>query len=393
MKQALEGLRILDFTALYPGPLATMLLADLGADVVRIDAPNRPDMLRYLPPHGPDGQGALFRMVNRNKRSLSMNLKAAGSVEVVKRLVQHFDIVIEQFRPGVMKRLGLGYEALKAINPSIIYCSISSFGQTGPLIDHPGHDINFLALSGLSSHLGRKGSGPLPLNALIGDVGGGTYGAVTGILAAVIHRQHTGEGQQVDISMTDGALLMNALAATAALAANEDVGPEESWLNGGGAYDYYQTRDGRYLSVGALEPKFFAMFVHAIDRPDLEAMYLALGEDAVALKKAIADAVAERDFNDWVEVFERIQCCVEPVLTPTEAVSSELFAARGMVVDVPLPEGGSQRQLGNPIRLSETPARYVHASHAAGQDSDAVLAEAGCEADEIAALRRDQSIS
>ena len=164
---ALSGLRVLDFTALYPGPLATMLMADLGAEVVRVDAPDRTDMLRWLPPHGADGQGVLYRMVNRNKRSLQVDLKAEGAAALIHRLVTRYDIVVEQFRPGVMDRLGIGWQALRANAPGLIYCAISSYGQTGPLTSRPGHDINFLALSGLSHHLGRKGAGPVPLGTLV----------------------------------------------------------------------------------------------------------------------------------------------------------------------------------------------------------------------------------
>lgn len=390
-KGALAGLRVLDFTTLYPGPLATMLLADLGADVVRVDAPDRPDLLRFLPPHGADGQGAVYRTVNRNKRSLQLDLKAPGAAGVVKRLVGTWDIVVEQFRPGVMDRLGIGWQALSAANPRLIYCAISAYGQTGPLTDRPGHDINFLALSGLSSHLGRAGAGPLPLGTLVGDVGGGTWPAVAGILAAVLHRAGTGEGQRIDISMTDGALLMNAMAACAALSAGEDLQPEGSWLNGGGLYDYYRTRDGRYLSVGALEPKFFSQFVQAIGRPDLEEFFMAVGPDAEPLRAAVTEAIASQDLAHWVAVFEASPCCVEPVLTPSEATGSALFAAREMVVDVPLPEGGAQAQPGNPIRLSACPPRYDHASVQPGSDTESVLTEAGLTAEEIKAVLLGQA--
>lgn len=386
---ALAGVRVLDFTTLYPGPLATMLLADLGADVVRVDAADRTDMLRWLPPHGADGQGAVYRMVNRNKRSLQLNLKAPGAAALVHRLVDRFDVVVEQFRPGVMERLGVGYERLRAVQPGLIYCAISSYGSTGPLTARPGHDINFLALAGLSHHLGRAGAGPVPLGTLVGDVGGGTWAAVAGVLAAIIERGRTGLGQHVDISMTDGALLMNAMAATTALVAGQDDNAESTWINGGGMYDYYRTADERWLSVGALEPKFFAMFLQAIERPDLEHLFMTLGEDARPLKEAVSAAIGARDLAHWLATFDALPCCVEAVLRPTEAVASELFAAREMVVDVPLPEGGSQRQIGNPIKLSASPARYDHASVEPGADGDAVLRACGIAPAEIAALRAD----
>lgn len=382
---ALSGLKILDFTTLYPGPLATMLLADLGAEVTRVDAPDRPDLLRFLPPHGADGEGAMYRTVGRNKRSLVLDLKAPGAANVVKRLVASHDIVVEQFRPGVMDRLGIGYGALRAVQPALIYCAVSSYGQTGPMRDRPGHDINFLAQAGLSHHLGRAGGGPVPLGTLVGDVGGGTWGAVTGVLAAVIHRMKTGEGQLVDISMTDGALLMNAMAATEALAAGTDTAPEGHWLNGGTVYDYYRTADDRWLAVGALEDKFYGQLLAVLGLEHLADQWLAQGADAAPQKAAVAEVVASRPLAHWQQAFAAVPCCVEAVLTPTEAVNSPLFAERGMVVDVPLREG-SARQVGNPVHLSACPPRYRHAGPLPGQDTRAVLADAGYADADIAAL-------
>ncbi|MCO4763007.1 MAG: CoA transferase [Myxococcales bacterium] len=393
---ALDGLKILDFTGLYPGPLATMLLADLGAEVTRVDAPGRPDLLRFLPPHGPDGEGAMYRTVGRNKRSIVLDLKRPEAAGVIGRLVETHDIVVEQFRPGVMDRLGVGYAQLKARQPGLIFCSISAFGQTGPLAQRPGHDINFVALAGLSHHLGRASGGPVPLGTLVGDVGGGTWGAVTGILTAVIHRMKTGEGQRVDISMTDGALLMNAMAATEALAAGTDTAPEGHWLNGGTAYDYYRTADGRWLAVGSLEAKFYGALIQALGLPELEGQWLAQGEDAKAQKQAISAAISSHNLDHWRAVFADVPCCVEAVLTPTEAVDSELFGAREMVVAVPSSaddEGAdSLRQVGNPIKLSACPPRYDHAGPLPGADTEMVLSAAGFGDSEIAALIADEVV-
>lgn len=390
---ALTGLRVLDFTTLYPGPLATMLMADLGAEVIRVEAPDRPDMLRFAPPLEEDGGSGLYRMVNRNKRSLIVNLKKEAGVEIVKTMVESVDVVVEQFRPGVMDRLGIGYEALSAINPRLIYCAISSYGQGNEMAARPGHDINFVALAGLSHHLGRPGAGPAPINALIGDVAGGTWGAVSGILAAIIARDRRGVGQFIDISMTDGALLMNAMAAMMALSAGEDLGAGEGWLNGGGAYDYYRTADGRYLSVGALEPKFFMMFTKAIGKPHLASAFAAVGPAVADVKAEIAAAIEREPLQHWREVFSAVACCVEPVLTPTEAVRSTLFETREMVVDVPRPDGKSSRQVGNPLKLSACPPQYRHTAAEPGADSDAVLSELGLTAAQIAALRADKVVA
>lgn len=393
MSGALSGLQVLDFTSLWPGPLATSLLADLGADVLRVDAPDRADLLRYLPPFDQDGEGAAYRAVNRNKRSLLLNLKAEGAAEVVRRLVSQYDIVVEQFRPGVLDRLGVGYEALKAVNPRLIWCSITSFGQTGPYRDRPGHDIDFVALSGIASHMGRPLQGPSNPGVLLGDVGGGTFGAVTGILAAVIHRNATGQGQRVDISMADGTLWLNGMAANGVLAGGEDPRPGEHQLAGGSAYDYYRTLDGRFLAVGALEPKFWAMFCHAIGRPDLEHHDAGDAGAMAALKQQIAHAICQRDLVDWQGVFAEVPCCVEPVLSTREALAHPQFIERGMIVEVPLPGGGHVRQVANPVRLEACPSRYDHASVQPGADTEAVLLACGYEYADIARLRTDRAIA
>lgn len=387
MPGALSSLRILDFTTLYPGPLATVMLADLGADVLRVEAPDRPDLLRFMPPYDASGEGAVFRMINRNKRSIVLDLKAKGAADVVRRLVAHYEIVVEQFRPGVLERLGIGFETLRAVQPRLIWCSISSYGQTGPWRDRPGHDINFLALSGLAHHAGRADSGPVPSNALIGDVGGGTQGAVAGILAAVVHRQVSGEGQRVDVSMADGALWLNAMAAAGALAAGEDLERAAGPLNGGSAYDYYRCKDGGWLAVGAIEPKFWAAFCTAIDLPEAADVLMSDPDQGGPWKPRIADRIGQRSRAAWQAVFANVPCCVDAVLSTLEAVAHPQYAARGMVVDVPLPEGGSQRQIGNPVRLEACPAVYAAGSTAPGADTAAVLTAAGYSASEIEALR------
>lgn len=379
-QQALSGLRILDLTTLWPGPLATMLLADLGAEVLRVEAPDRPDLLRYLPPLDSAGEGAAWRMANRNKRSLTLNLKQPQGRAVLQRLVQHYDIVVEQFRPGVLDRLGCGYRDLSAAAPRLIWCAITGYGQTGPWRDRAGHDINFLANSGLAHHMGRDG--PSPWLALPGDVAGGTWPAVAGILAAVVQRQVSGRGQLVDIAMADGALFLNAMAASAVLAGGPEPTAGTGMLGGGSAYDYYPTRDGRWLAVGALEPKFWATFCTVIGRDDLRDGSV----EGEALKTALAETIAARDWAEWRDLLEGSDCCVEPLRTTTEALALPHYRARQMVAAVP-GEGGTSLQPANPIRLSDSPPRYRNAAVPPGHDNDAVLHEAGFRRDEIDALR------
>lgn len=325
MSGPLSSLKILDFSTLLPGPFATMMLADLGADVLHVEAPNRFDFARMIPPF--DGEtSAWHALVNRSKRSMALNLKHPQAIEIVHELVKEYDIVLEQFRPGVMDRLGIGYEALRAINPGLIYCAITGYGQTGPLSARAGHDINYVGLAGIMSHMGRSGSDPAPLSIPLSDMGGGSFGAMTAILAAVIHRTQTGEGQFVDISMFDAAIAWNSLAARYYLVAGEEPEREGDTFNGGSYYDYYRTADGRYLSVGSLEPKFWMRFCQALGCPELmiEGHILADAEEQVAIKEEISQIIATRTLEEWKPLFAKIDACVEPVLTVAEMIDCGL---------------------------------------------------------------------
>lgn len=351
MAAPLANLKVLDFSTLLPGPYATMMLADMGAEVLRIEAPDRVDLAKVMPPF--DGKfSTTFSYLGRGKQTLQLNLKQPESVEKVKQLVQDYDIVVEQFRPGVMDRLGIGYEALKAINPKLIYCAITGYGQTGPYKDRAGHDINYLAISGVASHCGRADSGPPPMGIQIADVAGGSHHAVMGILAAVIKRQETGEGAFIDISMTDAAFALNAMAGAAALAGGQPQKPESGMLNGGTFYDYYQTRDGRWLSVGSLEPQFSSRLCDTLGLGELKSYALSQKpEHQQELKAAIKQKISERSLAEWREVFADVDACVEPVLTIEEAAEHPQLKARGMVVERDRGDGQLQRQLGLPLRI------------------------------------------
>ncbi len=388
MPSPLTSLKVLDFTALLPGPFATMLLADLGADVVRVESPTRPDLVRLLPPYDGD-TSAWHGVLNRNKRSLALDLKRPAAVAAIARLVAEggYDIVIEQFRPGVMDRLGLGYEALRAANPALIYVALTGYGQTGPLRDRAGHDNNYLALSGALSYSGRRDGGPPPLGIQVADVGGGAMGALVGLLAAVVQRAATGRGQYVDVSMFDLMVAWQAHLAAHFLVGGETPEVEGMALNGGRAYDLYQTADGRWLSVGSIEPKFWQGFCAALGRPDLFAPGLSLDAAQQAWVKAeTRAAIAARPLAEWTAVFATLDVCVEPVLTVPEMLDHPQTAARGLVVDVPRPGGGSQRQIANPWRFSGGAAEYRTIGAALGAHTEEVLREAGFAPEEIGAL-------
>lgn len=388
MAGPLSSLKVLDFSALLPGPFGTMVLADMGADVVRLESPGRPDMVRALPPME-DNVSACHAYLNRSKKSLAVDLKKPEGVELVKKLVQEYDIVVEQFRPGVMDRLGVGYEALKAANPRVIYCSITGYGQDGPYKDRAGHDMNYLSIAGITGYNGRKASGPAPINVQVADVAGGSFHAVMGILAAVIHRQQTGEGQHVDISMTDAAFSMHALTAPPALVANQQPGLEDTQLNGGSFYDCYETKDGRFFSVGGLEPQFFIQFCNAIGKPELSTKGLVLRPDIVAeVKREIAGAMKQKTYAEWLPVFAALDSCTEPVLTFAEACEHPQMKARGMLVDVPKPGGGTQKQIASAIKFSKTKPRYDYIGAPLGAHTDEILGGVGLTAEQLAALRK-----
>ncbi len=388
MTQPLSSLKILDFSTLLPGPFGSMILADLGADVLRVEAPHRPDAVRSLPPFD-GGVSAWHGVLNRNKRSITLDLKQETAVTIIKQLITKggYDIVLEQFRPGVMDRLGVGYDVLSKLNPRLIYCAVTGYGQTGPYKNRAGHDNNYLALSGMMSHSGRLADGPPPLGVQIADIGGGAFGAVTGILAAVIQRQLTGVGQMVDISMLDMAIAWQAHAISPYFVAGE-VPQREGWaLNGGSFYDTYETEDGRYLAVGSLEPKFWRGFCLAIERPDLiERGADASPENQQAVKAEIRRMILAKSLADWTAVFAQRDVCVEPVLTIPEMLQHPQVQAREMVVNVPKADGTMQQQIASPYKFSRSQADYQASGTAPGAHTTEVLAALGYTPADIAAL-------
>ena len=390
MSGPLTSLRILDFSTLLPGPYASMMLADMGAEVLRVESPTRLDLVRVLPPM--DGEeSASHAFLSRGKRSIALDLKKEGAVDIIKKLVSEYDVVLEQFRPGVMERLGLGYSVLSEINSSLIYCSITGYGQTGPYKDRAGHDINYLSLAGVSSYSGRKEQSPPPLGVQVADVAGGSHHAVMGILAAVIHRQQTGEGQFIDISMTDAAFAMNGMSGAGYLAAGVEPVVESEILNGGGFYDYYETADGRYFSVGGLEPQFMKTLCDSLERPDLSSIGLSQNpEHQAQFKRFLQGEFKNKNYQDWVVFFKNIDACVEPVLSLSESAEHPQIVARDMVIEVEKEDGTMQSQLGHPIKFSNTPCYTAGAGGALGKHTEEVLAEVGYSDDEVKKYKADR---
>ena len=393
MSGPLSSLKVLDFSTLLPGPFASLLLADMGAEVLRVESPSRMDLVRVLPPHD-QGVSASHAYLNRNKRGIALDLKKPEAVALVKQLVQEYDIVLEQFRPGVMDKLGVGYQALRAVNPKLIYVSITGYGQTGPYKDRAGHDINYLALAGLASYTGRRDTGPLPLGIQAADIAGGPLHGVIGLLAAVVQRQVTGQGQHVDISMTDCAFSLHALSGAGYLACGVEPQMENQALNGGSFYDYYRTRDGRWFAVGSLEPQFMQQFCAAIGRPELAARGLSMQPaDQQALKREIQMEFEKRDFADWRERFAALDACVEPMLELAEAVEHPQLKARRLVTEVPREGAAPQRQIACPLKFSSGIDAPRHIGVPVGAHTDQVLTELGFSAERIAELRAGKVVA
>lgn len=370
MTHALSGLKVLDFSTLLPGPFASLYLADMGAEVIHIESATRPDLIRLFPPYA-NGQATSHSYLNRNKQSITLDLKSPESIQLIHDKIAEFDIVLEQFRPGVMQRLGLDYASLAKINPRLIYCSITGYGQTGDYQQRAGHDINYLALSGIAGHSGRQAGGPPPLGIQVADVAGGSLHALVAILSAVIERQRSGLGQYIDISMTDCAATLNNMAASAVLAAQVPQYAEQSYLNGGTYYDYYETADGRYLSVGSLEPQFMQGLAQILNLPILLEKGASLDpQERLQVKHAIQDKIKTQSFATWQQVFAQYDVCVEPVFTLDEALHSPLAQQRGWTVEVPIQQNAekTETQLACPIKFSRSQMRYDYIGQALGAE-------------------------
>ena len=396
MSAPLDGVRVLDLSRLLPGPVCTLHLADLGADVVKVEDTGAGDYARSLglaPTDGrvvSDAASAFFRMVNRNKRSLALDLKAPAGREAFLRLAQRADVIVESFRPGVVDKLGVGYAAVAARNPRIVYCSITGYGQTGPYRDRAGHDINYLGYAGVLDQTGTSGGPPALSNLQVADLLGGSMNASTAILAALFGASRTGQGSHVDVAMTEGSLAHNIFA----LHAIESLGRVQArgadLLTGGvPCYGVYATQDGRYLAVGALEGKFWRVLCEAIDRPDLIAGQLSTGHAGALVRQQLAAVFAQQTQAQWIERLADIECCVSPVLSLDESLADAQVRARDMIVS----GADGIRQYAPPFRLSGHAFAITRSAPAQGQHSVEILREAGFSAEEIGLLADNGTIS
>jgi crotonobetainyl-CoA:carnitine CoA-transferase CaiB-like acyl-CoA transferase len=388
----LDGIRILELARVPPAEMPAMLLADMGADVLKIETPEAER------PRGAEAdRRTAFAFVNRNKRSLTLNLKAPEGQAIFRRLAAGADVIVEGFRPGVMKRLGADYESLRALNPRLVYCSLSGFGQDGPYRDFPAHDLNYISLAGVLGLIGEAGRKPaIPLN-LVADYAGASLHGALGIMLALFARERTGRGQQVDVAYLDTSVSLLAATPNMRFFFSDGVAPRRGEGFLGGSYPYYaiyETRDGKLLTIGCTEPWLWENFCRAIGRPDFarfarqpDQFVRAANAEEEAARREIEALIRTRDRDDWYEHLVRADVCVGKVYDVEEVVADPQIRHRQMIVEAEHPTLGKVRQFGIAIKLSETPGSVRSAAPLPGEHTESVLKDLGLGARDIARLR------
>jgi alpha-methylacyl-CoA racemase len=378
MDRPLQGVRVLDLTRLLPGPLASLALADLGARVDKLEDPGAGDYLREMPPQR-DGINGAFLALNRDKRAGVLDLKRPAGVATLRRMVRAYDVLIESFRPGVLARLGVGHDVLRAENPRLIVCAISGYGQSGPLADRAGHDLNYLARAGVLGVTGPADRPPMVSGAQMADVAGGALWAVSAITSALFARERTGQGRVLDVAMCEGSVPLAAFSYGAVIAEKKSPPRGAHYLDGGIApYATYRCHDGGFVALAALEPKFWLKFCGAVGvEPSMED--LLPGPHQPALRARLDALFATRSRESWARLGAELDCCLEPVLLPEELADDPQHRARGLFF-----ERDGDRYFRTPLADRDGPSEPAHGR---GADTDAILAEAGFTVEERDALR------
>jgi alpha-methylacyl-CoA racemase len=392
----LDGIKVLEMARVPPAEMPGMFLADMGADVLKIETP--PDQ----PEDATARRRAAFAYVNRNKRSLALNMKAPEGQAIFRKLAAAADVIVEGFRPGVMKRLGGDYETLSAANPRLVYCSLSGFGHNGPYRDYPAHDGNYLSLAGVLNLIGEPDRKPIfPLN-LVADYGGASMHGALGIMMALFARERTGRGQHVDVSYLDTSLALLAATPNMRFFWSDGMAPKRGEGFLGGSYPYYavyETRDRKYLTIGCTEPWLWENFCKAINRPDFvkfarrpDQFVRAANAEEVACREEIEALIRTRTRDEWYDFLVKADVCVGKVYEPEEVVADPQVQARDMVVEMRHPVHGTVTQFGQPIKLSETPGTMRSVAPYSGEHTDQVLGELGLREADIRSLREKKIV-
>lgn len=387
---ALDNIKVLDLTTRAPGPFCSMTLSDMGAEVLMIEAPPGTGSLPTREDDGGEVGRAAIDPFRRNKRSIVLNLKDPDAQRIFHDLAKDADVVMEGFRPGAVKRLGVDYETIRAINPRLVYCSISGYGQNGPYEQLPGHDINYISFAGILGSMGTPEGQPVIPNNFIADfASGGLLGAFS-ILSALWARERTGRGQSIDLSLTDGSMYLMANIIKDYYAQDIVTEPGKMHLNGGFPDYYpYRCKDGKYLSVGALEQKFWDSLCNAIERPD---MIPRRRTDPAGVLAELKDIFLQRTRDDWFDHFARVDTAVGKVYTVDELDADPQIKARDMLVPVPGPDGKAYPQVGIAPKLSDTPGKVRFVGAPAGAHTSEVLRELGRSDDDIARLTKQGAV-
>ncbi len=391
MSQPLSGIRVLDLSRLLPGAYASQMLADYGADVIKIEEPGSGDYGRFMPPQLAGGMSLYFVAINRNKRSMTLNLKAPEGREIFLRMVRQADVVLESFRPGVMDRLGLGYEQLKEAHPGIVYCAISGYGRDGPYRLRAGHDLNYAGYAGLLDYnRGPRGEPAMPPTQL-GDLAGGSFMAVIGIMTALFGRTQSGEGSMIDVSMTEGVMSLLPLTATAYLNTGEAPQPGRTALDGGlPCYNMYETQDGKHITLAALEYKFWHTFCTHIGHLELLPFHTPVGpgerEKAIDMLRAIFKTKTR---DEWLAELAEVDACVGPVYSIDEALNDQQALTRGVsVTSGPIGESAASfRTLPSFPRISGIENEQRYAPPGLGEPTSELLSQIGYSEAEIEQFR------
>lgn len=378
-RKPLNGITILDLTRLFPGPMCTLHLADMGADVIKIEDTTIGDYARQMPPMQ-NQNSYFFNAVNRNKKSVAIDFTKKQGQELFLKLAKSADVIVESFRPGIVKKMGIDYDTIKIVNPRIVYCSITGYGQTGPYSRKAGHDMNFAAYSGV---LHRNAATPFLPNFQIGDIVGGALNAAMGILAALVQQKTTGEGQYIDVSMLDGVL-----AHTAPAMAMAEYS-EHNFLTGTlPCYSIYPTKDDKYMALAALEYKFWERFCKAVERTDLLPLHMVSGQDASTLFQELTTLFKSNTRDYWTAKLDAVDCCASPVLSVTEAINNEQIIARSSVVKQQHPKEGEVTQFALPLKFSSFDFEIKTPAPTLGEHTHEVLSENGYTKAEIEELKK-----